>query len=479
MKALTALERGRATSRLLRHPKLQPYVGKMAPYLPKLAPHAQRILDQLEDNNVQLQIPALIEMLPKLLPYLGTLLDELPHLSPHLHLLLPHRAQLLPFLDRLAPHLHALRPHVGELIRCLPILLPYVPRLIPCLAALLPHLEPLLRRMDLLRPHLSELTSGELLPLLVPHVGTFAAHLDGLAPHLPELLRALREEKAAPSAEHHLRSALPQLLASLAVLLPHIPQLLAQAPRLAERLPSLAGRPEELIAELREHAPRGYYDALDGKRGANGHSEGGEEGGGWLDGFMRFLGGGGGGGEEEGAAVEEVEPAVDLTKVNAAMAGASRRMAALEAEFIAVKQSHAAHLSSEQDAAIRCAKLESTLADVDDGLVALRGKTQRLGQMVEVAELETGAERLMHAREARQIETINGRRDGLFGPPSWEKLAAGRTGGAPAANVASLDERVAHVPPPPPPPPPGAPPVKQQGSMLTRIEDDWLAKLAL
>ena len=123
---------------------------------------------------------------------------------------------------------------------------------------------------------------------------------------------------------------------------------------------------------------------------------------------------------------------------------------------------------------MRCAKLESTLADVDEGLVMLRGKTQRLGKVVEAAEFSLSAEQLMQAREARQIELINGRKDGLYGSPRWVQGHDDDTEPATKGTKMMLDERVSQLAPPPPPPP-----VQKAGSMLTRIEDDWLSNLAL
>ena len=117
----------------------------------------------------------------------------------------------------------------------------------------------------------------------------------------------------------------------------------------------------------------------------------------------------------------------------------------------------------------------------------MRSKTDVLGQGVEQAEAEVGAEKLMLASESRQIETINGRRDGLYAPPAWElsnppsSLSSSCAGGVPASargGGLTLDQRVAHIAPEPAAAP-GRAKRRPQGSVLTRIEDDWLSKLAL
>jgi hypothetical protein len=504
---LAVLERGRATARLLRHPKLQPYMDLVSPHLPRLAPHAQRILDRI-DTDLNPHIPILVEeaLLPRLLPFMGELLDELPHLSPHLHLILPHRAWLLPCLDRLVPHLPALRPHVGVIARHMPLLAPLMLRLVPALPALLPHLGALLSRLDVLAPHLEELTSDELLPLVVPHLGVFAKHADALAPHLPQLLRALRaeeEEEGGGGGARLPRTALPPLLAALPELLPHhMAQLLAQAERIGpKRMPSLLGRPSALIDELRAHAPAGYY-AADGsvavrspratssssssaataaEAGGGGGGGGGigsdaggkgdEEQGGWLQGVLNFFGGGGGdGGANSGEAEDPAEaaaagpPAADVVKVNAAIAEASKALSSLEDDFVSLKQAYSAHLSDEQHAAMRCAHLEATLADVDDGLVRLEKRTHTLSRRVEEAEAALTPQQLMLAREARQVEAINGRTDGLFSRPAWER------GGPPVHLHPAMWGANGNAPPSP------------VGSPMRRsslIEDDWLTKIAL
>ena len=43
----SVLDRGRATSKLLRHPHLVPYTSSISPHLPQLAPHAARIVESL------------------------------------------------------------------------------------------------------------------------------------------------------------------------------------------------------------------------------------------------------------------------------------------------------------------------------------------------------------------------------------------------------------------------------------------------
>ena len=495
MKALSALERGRATSKLLRHPKLSPYVSKMAPHLPQLAPHAQRILDHLEDH-LNPHMPILIGELPRLLMHLGPLLEEVPYLSPYLHKLLLHRDHLLPCLDRIAPHMPSLRPHLNKIVCHLPTIAPYVRCFAPFLAALLPHLEALLNGLPALEPHLEDLTSDDLLPLLAPHVGAFAANISSLAPHLPALRRALRSEQHLPPDEQPLHAALPAIFASLPVLLPHFGQVIGQASRLGDRLSSLCGRPMELIDELRAHAPTGFYTANgavaavaagEGSSSSSSRSNAApkekeaDDGGGWLGGLLRFFGGDDGSNAEAPA---EAEPVADVAKVNAAIVAASKRISALEADFVACKQAHATHLSHEHDAAVRCARLEALLADVDEGLVKLGRKTVKLGDMVEEAEEQTGAEPLMHARESRQIELINGRRDGLYAPPAWEGqnpssfVGGGGMGTLDVAVNESKEPPLQHASP--------APVVQQaqaaaarRRSLMTAIEDDWLAKLAL
>ena len=77
---------------------------------------------------------------------------------------------------------------------------------------------------------------------------------------------------------------------------------------------------------------------------------------------------------------------------------------------------------------MQCAKLEATLADVDDGLVALSRKTRLLERRVEAAEDEFEPEQLMYAGQARQVSTFHGRTDGLFSAPAWEQAKGDRAG---------------------------------------------------
>lgn len=501
---LATLDRGRATANLLRHPKLQPYLDLISPHLPKLAPYAQRILDHLE-RDLNPHIPILVEpaLLPRLLPFLGPLLEELPYFSAHLHLVLPHRQWLLPCLDKLVPHLTALRPHAAAVARRLPQLEPHLVKLIPVLPSLLPQLDTLLAKLDVLEPYLSTLCSDDVLPLITPHIGVFAAHIDQLAPHLPSLIKELESGRLP-------RAALPPLIAALPQLLPnHLTQLLAQAERIGpDRLPELVGRPYDLIEELRVHAPPSYY-AEDGSvatnRADDDEQDGGQQGGtwrttpcqpppaeeeevNWLQGVLNFFGGatvvGGGVGENTGgdAAAEQrppppQRPKADLAKVNAAITSASRALEALEGEFVRAKHSHAARMTEQQNAAVQCAKLEATLADVDDGLVALSRKTRLLERRVEAAEDEFEPEQLMYAGQARQVSTFHGRTDGLFSAPAWEQ-AKGDRAGPPGALPAFAQ-----------PPPrwledtvPGIHADQQPRSPMARsaiVEDDWLSKIAL
>jgi hypothetical protein len=219
-----------------------------------------------------------------------------------------------------------------------------------------------------------------------------------------------------------------------------------------------------------------------GSGGGSGDTEGRgkeDEEGGWLQGVLNFFGGGGGGGGASGGDAEGPSeaaaaaglpvaglPVADVAKVNAAIAEASQALASLEDDFVALKQAYSAHLSDEQHAAMRCAGLEATLADVDDGLVRLDKSTHKLSKRVQEAEAVLTPQQLMLAREARQADAIHGRTGGLFSPPAWERggthvhVHAHPTMWRPNGNT---------------PPSPVSSPMRRS----SLIEDDWLTKIAL
>lgn len=448
-----SVERGRSSSRLLRHPKLLPYMPKISPFLPQLAPHAQRLVDSVE--LVGPWIPVLVPELPRMLAHLGPLLDELPHLEPYLAIVVAHRDPLLTALDHLAPHLPALRPHLPALAAGLPIFAPHIPRLAPYLAALLPHLEPLIAHARELEPALVDLLSDEVLPSLLPHVGVIAAHVEALTPHFPAL--AVDLQRGPDSA---LRPNLAALFAALPVLLPHMASLLRNAAEFGPRLPALLAEPEALASwcelEARAAADAAAADACG-------------DGGVWapLAGMLRFFGtsadadGGAAAGTNGRAEEGEGAPtAPDLGRINAAIDATARRMAALEMEFRECKQTHTFRSTQEQEAALRCARMESTLADVDDALVALASKLATAEARIEREEKAVGPEALSQAREARIVERINGRRG------SFVTLAPVHANSDSPHHPSSL------------PPVPGLE-LGRQKSLLGTIEDTWLSKLSL
>ena len=271
-----------------------------------------------------------------------------------------------------------------------------------------------------LAPVLDEITRDDMLRLLLPHTREMAAHLPQLAPHLPHMLRVLSNPKAP------LRTCLPALFHALPALLPHMSTLLLHADALGERLPALMAKREDLIEELRT------MSAARGKPGAD------EQGGVWSS-IVGFFGGAdeanaagpaSAGASTLGAlsraanAEEEGEAAVDLSRVNAAIDAAARRMASLESEFVAVKRDHAFHLSHEHEIAQKCANLEEVLADSDDAICALHGKSHKLREALNSAEAGVGAEMLSHAREARQAEIINGAGSRMLPMPYHPPAAA-------------------------------------------------------
>ena len=162
---------------------------------------------------------------------------------------------------------------------------------------------------------------------------------------------------------------------------------------------------------------------------------------------------------EAAAAAEAAEAAdvLDLTEVNKAIDGAARRMAKLEETFVAAKRSHAVHSSVEYEEALRCAKLEATLADVEDSILRLRGKCYALEGALDTAETELGVPAIMEAREKRQAAIING------GTAVHDAVHA--------AKIAT--------PPPPPRLAPPPPPQQQQQSFLWNLEEALLSKVAL
>ena len=343
---LSALDRGRATSKLLRHPKLQPYMNEVAPLLPKLAPHAHRIVDSVE--TLGSHVPALVHDLPRLLPHLGALLDELPHLAPHLDDIVPHREPLLQSLDHIVPHFAALRPHLAELAPLMPAIAPCVERVAPYLAALLPHLDALLRGLPRVPlSALERLAADGPIRLLLPHIGQLAPHLSELAPHLPRLIDHLSDE-ASP-----LRQYLPALFTNLPAILPHMARLLEHTERLGGRLGEVLSHPDAIssaldVLEVQPQEEAGVWGAIISFFGGDGtaaHAPGSHHSNG------------------NGHAAPEIPPdrGPDLTAVNEAISFAARRMAKLESSFVAMKRDHAYHSSLEQDMALKCAKLEATL----------------------------------------------------------------------------------------------------------------------
>ena len=257
-----------------------------------------------------------------------------------------------------------------------------------------------------------------MLRLLLPHTREMAAHLPQLAPHLPHMLRVISHPEAP------LRACLPALFHALPALLPHMSTLLLHADALGERLPSLLAKRDELIDELRKLSA------------ARSRPDGDEEGGVWSA-IVTFFGGADEGGAADAASAGasargaasladaeegEGEPVADLARVNAAIDAAARRMASLEGEFVAVKRNHAFQLSQEHEIALKCAKLEEVLAESDEAICTLHGKSHRLREALHSAEAGVGAEMLSHAREARQVEAINGAGSRMlpmpYGPPA-------------------------------------------------------------
>lgn len=456
-KHIAALERGRAASRLMRHPKLQPYLPKLTPHLPRLAPYASRILDEYETFGPW--VPTLIDELPQLLPHMEALLDELPHLAPHLEALVAHREVLLAHIDYIVPHMPALRPHLAELAAGLPVVAQLIPRLAPHLAALLPHMSALLSRATALasvdEKLLIRIAGGESLQLLLPHLGPVAPHLDRLAPYLPTILELQH-------AHANVRLALPTLFANIKQLLPFLGHMLSQTERLEPRIALLrAERIDELVDELKESAPPPDEAA----------EEAADDGGGLWGAITRFFGGD----DDTGP------PRADLVKVNGAIDGAARRMAKLEEEFVTWKAAHSHRSKQQQEEALRCAKLESTLADVDDGLVRLRVRLMAIAAAVEHVEGTIEPGKLMYAKEARQTELINGgsnrerarhpppptmSRGLLQGLPSMPSTGAVTMPVHPQAAAA-----VAQGPPPQLQP--------RRSSLLSLVEDSFLSKMAL
>ena len=475
----SSAEKGRAATKLLRHPKLLPYSSTIAPLLPRLAPHAVKIIDSLETLGPH--VPALIAALPKLLPHLGKLLDELPHLAPYLDAIVPQLDPLLANIDKITPHFAPLRPHLPALAPALPHLAPHLGRITPFIATLSPHLDTLLKPETFthLIPVLEELTRDEPLRLLLPHVRAFSMNVPRLAPHLPALLQRLDtpDDPLGPCLPA-IFANLPTLLQSnnLEKLLTHFESVLAGLQREGEDDPAantqqrfsvLLGNPEALSDELKAK-----------ERDASQHE------GDWWGAVVGFFTGDGKDEAERAEAAKKAEAEMaearkraesaadaqrseDLTKLFAAIDGAARRMAAVEERFLETKRTHVLHTAQEQDTALKCAKLEETLMKVDDAIVSLQTKSNLLADALDVAEAEVGNDEMMKARELRQIETINGGKSLDAVPPPSERAAA------------LVAMKWDHSPVNPeayvkPPPKPG-----KQKSLMSTIEENLLSKVVI
>ena len=413
--AATALERSRATTKLLAHKELRPYLSSLAPHMAQLAPHVVRLNDLYDIYAPYLA--ALVPQLPRLLPHLRELLDDLPYLVPQLETFVQHQAALLPCLEHIAPLLYDLQPHRDTLAENLPTLAPYVSVFAPHLDALVPYLGPLLDALaEKELPPLAALSSKATLERLLPHLGYLAGALPELAPHWPRLLERLPFLDA--------QKALQPLFARLPEHLPHLAELLEQCEAIGPRLPLLLGNPDALGAELRAIRARG---------GASSAAEAAEKAAepGLWGGIVRFIGGGD---EAAKVAAEEAEKAEEearlaaqaaaereseraaqravVGRVSTAVDLAARRMAALEQEFVACKHTSALRHTKDSEEALRCMAMEVSLLDVDEGLDSLRGQACQL--QADIARLEklVGAEGLMRGREARQIEQLNGHGEG-------------------------------------------------------------------
>lgn len=454
-KHLAALERGKNAAKLMRHAKLQPYLGKITPHLPRLAPHAGRIIDEFEVFGPW--VPVLIDELPQLLPHMEALLDELPHLAPHLEALVEHREVLLAHLDYIVPHMAALRPHLSELASGMPIVTQLVPRIAPHLAALLPHMKDLLARAKVLAETdeklLIRIAGGEQLQLLLPYLGPVAPHLDKLAPHLPKLLELQRERA-------DLRLAIPNLFANIKQLLPYLGFFLSEPEGQDVRIALLrAERIDELLDELFEMAPPPEPKEEEGAKEE-------EEASGWWGAVTRMFGG-------EGAAKEKL----DLTEINSAIDGANRRMAKLEEEFVGWKNTHSHRAHMQQNEVARCSKLEATLADVDEGLVSIRSKLMDMRAALDDVEKTIEPNDLMQAREARQIEMINGSNDPLASTPN--AIAASPMMMPPMPPLPPLTGASSSSSMLGPPSSSQSRPSPRRSSFMSLVEDGFLSKLAL
>ena len=120
-----------------------------------------------------------------------------------------------------------------------------------------------------------------------------------------------------------------------------------------------------------------------------------------------------------------------VARVNGAIETAASRMTQLEEDFLAFKQHGTYHAERHTEGAVRCAKMEAIMMDVEDGVLELRNKAIQLSTDIGAIEEAVGAEALMRGREVYQIQRFNS------GKPSSDRSSAAQHLTRPEAIAAS------------------------------------------